>query len=373
MRWSQSITCQVLSQERRLLLPVGTWLQARLEEHLSLKALCGLSDKELAQAEDFQDGDSPEERVPEAHLEEVQQQAISQLRLRVSGQALNEEAGTAVQLRDGEMRPAFLAALQEAREHIIIFSPWINEQVMDEDFLTRLEKLVQQGVRILIGYGIAREESREERSIPPNLLQRLRALHTAEGAPGVIIEWLGNSHVKDLLVDRKIHLLGSQNWLSYRGDRLPRGESMYKVTIAREVQKAYGYLAQRFTARAQTLWSRGTERECRSALGILGALEQEEEALEWIQRTKQYQLLPFWFTLSLQAIPADHEARLIAPLQTAIRLCSTAIEPQVPVKAEIMMALQRILNRMALKNQELTTNLITGCLPELNQVGWKQQ
>ncbi len=371
----ESITCEAQSSEGRSLQQASKWLLAQLQtQNVSLKTLCGLSDEDIAQAETLQRGESAEERVNEERLKEVQQQELSQLRLRGSGQAPGEEAGNPVQLiRDGEMRPAFLAALQEAREQIIIYSPWINKQVMDEDFLARLEKLVQQGVRILIGHGIAREESREERPIPPDLLQRLRAMQTAEGVPGIIVEWLGNSHVKELLIDRKIHFLGSQNWLSYRGDRLPRGESMYKVTIARAVEEAYGYLARRFTERAHILWSRGTEEECRSALCILCYLEKEQEAVEWIQQTKRYHLIPFWLTLAQQAIAADHEARIFDPLRTVIKLCPTAIELQDSLRAEIMTALPRALNSMGLKNQELAANLISDCLPELYQLGLKQQ
>ena len=247
-----AITIQVLS-EGMSIPAIGAWLEAQMQQQgLSLKALCGLSDEMLTQEEEGQpEEETPEERLVTERQEEIRQQVITQLRMQKEGQAHTQEMGTALQLRDMEIRPAFLRALQEAHEQIIIYSPWINEEVVDQDFLTRMENLVQTGVHILIGYGIGRNEKREERPMPLGLRERLRAIQTAEGTPGVIAEWLGNSHAKEIIIDRRIHFSGSHNWLSYRGDRFPRGETVYQVTIATEVEKAYTHLAHRFMEQAK--------------------------------------------------------------------------------------------------------------------------
>jgi phosphatidylserine/phosphatidylglycerophosphate/cardiolipin synthase-like enzyme len=289
----------------------------------------------------------------EERLEEIRQQAAKRIRLKGEGQTLEQEAGTAVQLRDEEIRPAFLNALKGASEQIIIYSPWMNEQVIDGEFLSFLEERVRRGVRILIGYGIGRNERREERPVSPALLQRLRAIQTAEGTPGIIAEWLGNSHAKEIVIDRKVHFSGSQNWLSYRGDRLPRGETVYQVTIATEVEKAYKHLAQRFIERAKTLWARATDEERRVALCILGYLGYEQEALAWIQRGSCYHLIPLWLTLAQQAISTGQETRLFASLQTLITLRKSAIELSDPLLIEIDTALQAVLGGIARKNGEL--------------------
>lgn len=317
--------------------------------------------------------ESAEDPLVEERLEEIRQQATTQLRLKVEGQTLEKEAGTATQLRDVEIRPAFLAALQNAREQILIYSPWINEQVVDDAFLSLLEKQVQQGVRILIGYGIGRDEKKEERLIPQDLPQRLQTIQTAEGTPGIIAEWLGNSHAKEIVIDRSIHFSGSHNWLSYRGDRFPRGETVYQVTIATEVEKAYNHLAHRFFERAQPLWAKTTDEERRVALCILGYLEHEQEALEWIQHNTCYHFIPLWLTLARQAISAGHEARILASLQMVITLCCTAIGPQDSLRTEIVTALRRILKFMKRKNQECAINFLNACSPELQQLGLAQQ
>jgi hypothetical protein len=346
------------------------WLEAQIQQrYLSLKMLFGLDDEAFAQEEQFQPGEDTEKRLAEERLEEIRQQAAHQLRLQVEGQTLIKGAETAVQLRDVEIRPAFLSALQRAREQIIIYSPWINELVVDDEFLALMENCVQKGVHILIGYGIGRDEQREERPMPPRLRQRLRSIQTAEGTPGVIAEWLGNSHAKEVIIDGTTHFSGSHNWLSYRGDRFPRGETVYQVTIAEQVEKAYNHLARRFIEHAQLLWSKATEEECCIALCVLCSLGHEQDAVEWLQRDIRYYFIPFWLRLARQSITTRHEARILVPLQSILTLCLTAIDSQDPLRAEIGNSLRDVLALLKSKNQKLTTHFVNENDAKLRQLG----
>jgi DNA-binding beta-propeller fold protein YncE len=158
--------------------------------------------------------------------------------------------GETRQLRDAAIRPAFLAELSQARREIIIYSPWISGEVVDAEFLMLLQGRVNAGARVLIGYGIARSPEEEDRPVPNSVVERLRAIVTPEGWPAVQLAWLGESHAKETLVDRRVHLCGSMNWLSYRGDYLPRGETVYHVTAPDQVREAWDYHATRFRAHA---------------------------------------------------------------------------------------------------------------------------
>ncbi|HEY0752524.1 MAG TPA: hypothetical protein VGD98_00980 [Ktedonobacteraceae bacterium] len=365
----QTITFQAGLGESRIP-AIGTWLAEHLQaQNLSLKALCGLDDNLLARQEEEEEETpselGPEERKVEERLAEIRQQATHQLRLQVAGQDVEQDAGTAVQLRDVEIRPAFLSALQEAREQIIIYSPWINDQVVDDDFLSLLESQVQRGVRILIGYGIGRDEKREGRPISSTLPARLQTIQTAQGTPGIIAEWLGNSHAKEIVIDRHMHFSGSHNWLSYRGDRFPRGETVYKVTIASEVEKAYSHLAQRFIERARSLWSRPTDEKRRTALCILGYLGHEPEAASWIQRDECYPFIPLWLTLAAQAIATGHIAHLLDALHILLRLSCTEIGQRDALRAEIATALEKVLQAMGAKDRELASSFISHTRAEL--------
>jgi hypothetical protein len=65
---------------------------------------------------------------------------------------------------------------------------------------------------------------------------------------------LGNQHSKDVLIDRQIHMSGSHNWLSYRGDRRPRGESTYYVSVPEPVERASQHIDSLFCNAADRAW-----------------------------------------------------------------------------------------------------------------------
>ncbi len=172
--------------------------------------------------------------------------------------------GTVELLRDGHIRPRFLQALQSAQYTVLIISPWISEQVVDEAFKQKLRELAQRRVQIIVGWGIARSRELEERVPPETLFNELHSIMTPEGVPAVTVWWIGNQHSKDVLVDRRIHLSGSHNWLSYRGDRQPRGESTYFVTMPEPVQQAADHVEGLLTEASRQQWSAETRKEIAS-------------------------------------------------------------------------------------------------------------
>jgi hypothetical protein len=346
---------------------ISMWIESQLQaQNISLPMLFGVSEEDIAQKEAEQAGNDP---VVEANIVEIRRRVTSELLLQVEGQKPVQSIETAIQLRDVEIRPAFLKALEEAQEQIIIYSPWVNEQAVDDDFVSLLETLVKKGVRILIGHGIGQHEQREDRPIPPALQQRLRAIRTMEGTPGIITEWLGNSHAKEVIIDRKIHFNGSHNWLSYRGDHLPRGETVYQVTIVSEVEKAYNHLAQRFLQRAQKLWAQETVEERRRALCIDWYLGYELEALMWILRDGRYSYTPFWLTLARQAIYLGQAERLPVPLQMLIKFCCATPNSQHPGIIELIKELKNILKLVKRKNNSVFIKFTNDNRVDLQQLG----
>ncbi|QBD82814.1 hypothetical protein EPA93_45375 [Ktedonosporobacter rubrisoli] len=369
----EAITFEVRSFENKLVPRVGAWLETQLQQrNLSLKTLCGLREEdtfveEIAGSENRHMEEPAIEPEVEERLTKIRQQATNHMRMQRDGQTVEEAAGISMQLRDREIHKTFLGALQEAKELIIIYSPWMNKQVVDDEFIALLQTQVQKGVRILIGYGIGRNQSREDRPVPPDLLQRLHAVQTPEGTPGIIAEWLGNSHAKEVIVDRKVHLSGSHNWLSYRGDRFPRGEIVYKVTIAAQVEEAYHYLAQRFIEHAKNLW-RSAPTKRKLALSILTTLGYEGQALGWIRRDSNYGFIPFWLRLALQGISSDRVEQIIGALQEALILCCTSIGQQDPLMKEIVAQFRKVFKCLAAKDRHLITVFIDENLAELEQL-----
>ncbi|WP_445628326.1 hypothetical protein [Nostoc sp. DSM 114167] len=269
--------------------------------------------------------------------------------------------GQAIQLRNGQISQAFLEVLNSAKSQVLIYSPWMNQAVVNEKFLTLLQKLANRGVWILIGYGITQQLENEDKPIPPEVEKKLRAIKTPDGLPSVQVFCLGDSHVKEVIVDREIYLCGSHKWLSDRGNYLPLDESVYKVTIPLQVQEAYEFLANRFQNHAQKLWQNALEnRDSQLAvesLCIWSALGMEDIVLKEIQKNNWFELLPVWLNVALQGLKSKNLSGDSTSFQTALSLLS-----QVSVEEAFIEQLQqgwrKVIGAIAINNAETALNLL---------------
>ncbi|HLP92134.1 MAG TPA: hypothetical protein VK184_26530 [Nostocaceae cyanobacterium] len=273
---------------------------------ISLNLLCELSDEIIASEREI--SLKYKNLEIENKINKLQKMALENI-TKNSGNEKHNLTGKVIQLRNEKIAQVFWDVLKSAQRQILIYSPWVSDAVVDEKFLKLLEELVNRGVWVLIGYGIARRKEDEDRPISPEVETKLRKIKTPDGLPGVQISWLGNSHVKEVIVDQKVHLCGSHNWLSYRGDYLPRGESVYQVTIPEQVTEAYDFLASRFENYAQILWKNFLQNHdlnlAEEVLCIWGALGMEEMAIQEIERNNCLELMPIWLNVVLHGFKSQ--------------------------------------------------------------------
>ncbi len=345
---------------KQILESASSWLDfLHTEGKISLQALCKLSTETI----NFEREVILRQKNTEieARLENIRQKALEAATVNNVKIDNSTVVGEAIQLRDGQIAQAFIEVLNSAKSQVMIYSAWVNQAVVNEKFITLLQKLANQGVWILIGYGIARRQEDEDKPIPPELEKKLRAIKTPDGLPSVQVFWLGDSHIKEVIVDREIHLCGSHNWLSYRGDYLPRGESVYKVTIPLQVQEAYEFLANRFQNHAQKLWQNALEnRDSKLAVESLcmwGALGMEDTALKEIQKNNWLELLPVWLNVALQGLKSKNLSGDSASFKTALSLLS-----QVSIEEAFIELLQqgwrKVIGAIAINNPETALNLL---------------
>ena len=238
----------------------------------------------------------------------------------------------------------------------------MSQAVVDEQFLQQLQQLANRGVWILIGHGISRQQENEDRPIPLEVEEKLRLVKTPNGLPAIQVFWLGDSHVKEVIVDRRIHLCGSHNWLSYRGDYLPRGESVYKVTIPDQVQEAYKFLAHRFKNHAEKLWNNAVQnwdsQLAVQPLCVWGALGMEDLALTVIQQNNWLELLTVWLSVVLPGLRSQKVSVDSESLRTALSLLS-----QVSTEATFIESLQQgwrqVIGAIATNNRQAAIKLIS--------------
>ena len=334
------------------------------EGKVSLQTLLYLSDETIA-AEREQLLNQRNKEV-EDRIKKIEQQAIETVKeLRETGKQVlpkgSQEKDQVILLRDIQIRQSFLETLRGGNHQVLIYSPWVSQEVVDNEFIQLLQNLANRGVWVLIGHGISRKQENETRPIPPQVEQKLREIKTQEGLSAVQVFWLGNSHAKEVVVDREVHLCGSHNWLSYRGDKLPRGETVYKVTATDKVEEAYDFLAVRFKAHAQKSWELAVKNRnanlAETSLCTWGALGMEEMALNELQLANWLELYPVWLNVVRQGLRAKKISPDSPYLATGISMVSQFSEAD-PNLELLQSSLRQVMGAISALNRHQALKLL---------------
>ena len=137
-------------------------------------------------------------------------------------------------------------ALAQARELLIIISPWITDAVVDKMFLNALGERLRHGVDVHIGYGLGVEER------VPQAIRKLEQL-AREHANFRLVR-LGDTHAKMLIKDDDWLVTTSFNWLSFRGDpkRTFREEWGTRIAIPDQVRNQASKILKRLDTAASS-------------------------------------------------------------------------------------------------------------------------
>lgn len=334
------------------------------QQKLSLNDLCKLTEDVILQEQEIILTKKNQEVA--TRLEKIQAEALNIVKATQTNSETNTspsttETGTVIFLRDSEIRQDFLNTIKSAQQNIFIYSPWVTSEVVDSEFIKILQNRADSGVWTAIGHGIARKQEEEDRPVPPELEDKLRQVKTPEGLSAVQIFWLGNSHAKEVIVDGKIHLSGSHNWLSYRGDRLPRGETTCKVTIPDLVKEAKEYMANRFQSRALQVWKEALINKditiAEKSFSLWGALGMEAEALEQLQQENWLELYSMWLKLVCQGLRSKQLSPLSDCLGEALDLLSQISAEDADIE-RLREGWQQVVGAIAILDQTTAVTLL---------------
>lgn len=125
----------------------------------------------------------------------------------------NERKGADRILSTYDHRPLLLDALDNAQNMVVIVSPWIKSGGMNNEILGRIERALQRGTRVIIGYGISEKEDSDRW-----ILQRLTDIQKKKYGDKLLLVKLSNTHEKVLIKDNEYMVITSFNWLSFKGD-----------------------------------------------------------------------------------------------------------------------------------------------------------
>jgi hypothetical protein len=117
-------------------------------------------------------------------------------------------------------------ALTQAKQRILLISPWVRRAVVTTDFLSKLEGRLRRGVIVHIAHGYEEDDSGSD----ADAIRRLTNLESRYPDRLTFVR-LRSTHAKVLIFD-STWINTSFNWLSFRGDR-DRSYRMEEGTLVR--------------------------------------------------------------------------------------------------------------------------------------------
>ncbi|NER03810.1 MAG: hypothetical protein F6K17_14885, partial [Okeania sp. SIO3C4] len=111
-----------------------------------------------------------------------------------------------------QIREYLFKALKEAKNRLMIISPWIKANVVDKEFISTLEATLKRKVKVYIIYGIKSSNSQNDS-------QSIKELDNLEANyRNFKFQRTENSHRKQIICDDKFAIVTSFNFLSFRAD-----------------------------------------------------------------------------------------------------------------------------------------------------------
>ena len=117
-------------------------------------------------------------------------------------------------LEVGEHKRYFIYVLQNAKKHIYIQSPWVRHDTL-EIYKEYIQSALEKGVKITIKYGMQKRSQKDKQEIDDGALAYLNELKAKYPNFSLKHDY---DHSKILICDDEFMIVGSFNWLSFRGE-----------------------------------------------------------------------------------------------------------------------------------------------------------
>ncbi|MBD2385480.1 phospholipase D-like domain-containing protein [Cylindrospermum sp. FACHB-282] len=118
-------------------------------------------------------------------------------------------------IHTSEHRKFLFKALKEAKNRVMIISPWIRSNVIDYDFLAKLKDVLNKECQVYILYGIKQRSGGGQQN-DPAAIRQLETL--ASDYKNFQFKKVKNTHRKIMVCDDKFGVVTSFNFLSFKAD-----------------------------------------------------------------------------------------------------------------------------------------------------------
>lgn len=134
--------------------------------------------------------------------------------------------------------PVLLHALKTAKYRLLIHTPFLHELIVTDEFVMDMERLLKSGCKVYIGYGMPESDVQKPTKSHLRVVERLEKV--ARRYRNLLFKKV-DSHAKVLLQDELFVVLGSFNWLSFRGDpdRAFRDEQSALIALPSMVERKF--------------------------------------------------------------------------------------------------------------------------------------
>lgn len=155
------------------------------------------------------------EEVPSVVADSELTARVAELEAQLAESSKRSQRDRLERLLTRDARKRLKDLIRNAKSEVVLRFPWIKAAATEE-LLPDLQVAVRRGACVVIGYGICQRASEEESE--DRAVAAIEALRSASGDNVATVVWLGNSHAKEAVIDRRHYLGGSFNMLSFRGD-----------------------------------------------------------------------------------------------------------------------------------------------------------
>lgn len=118
-----------------------------------------------------------------------------------------------------EHRKFLLKTLNQANKTIVIFSGWLTDYSVNDEFRTKIKSCLDRGVDIIIAWGYKKSGSisSEQKNAGEKSIRDLQEWTSLNKTKGTLETFYFPNHSKILICDTQYAVMGSFNWLSNSG------------------------------------------------------------------------------------------------------------------------------------------------------------
>ena len=118
-----------------------------------------------------------------------------------------------------EHRKFLLKTLNQANKTIVIFSGWLTDYSVNDEFRTKIKSCLDRGVDIIIAWGYKKSGSisSEQKNAGEKSIKELQEWTSLNKTKGTLETFYFTNHSKILICDTQYAVMGSFNWLSNSG------------------------------------------------------------------------------------------------------------------------------------------------------------